>query len=130
MHPRSCNDFLSISGMRKNSLVTIPQNFSFKLDNKPNGESTDTLDCLDPITIEIKRDMADIEEDVHKIDYEINYFLGNGKNLKYYEINERLIRLSMALSDLHCGSDELRKIKKEVQIYINQCKDKLNSKVA
>ncbi|XP_050299784.1 uncharacterized protein LOC126738462 [Anthonomus grandis grandis] len=118
---------LVTEGMRKNSLASTSGKFTLKPDY--NNESTDTLDCLDPTTIETKRNIANIEDDVQKTEYEITYFMGASRNLKFYEINEKLIRLNMALSELDCCSEELRRRKKEVQGYIGRCKEQLNSKV-
>ncbi|CAG9773735.1 unnamed protein product [Ceutorhynchus assimilis] len=117
---------LITEGMRKNSSAALPRRFSLKSEA---GKSCDTLECLDPITIETKRDINNIEEEAQKIDSEIDYFLGASRNLKFFEINEKLIRLSLALSDLDCTSEELRTLKRAAQGYINGCKEKLNNKV-
>lgn len=117
--------FLIVSepGMRRNSLAALPRRFSLK------PESRATLNYADPLTIETLTRIAHLDDQTRGIEYEIDYFFGHSKNLKFYELNEKLIRVNLALSELECN-EELRHRKRELQSFIAQCKDKLNGKVA
>lgn len=94
-----------------------------------NQQSTETINSQDQAKLEIMHKISDIEDQAFKIDYEIGYFIGTTRNLKFFEINDKLIRLSMALTSLDCDGEEMRKKKREVQRYITKCKEKLNAKV-
>ncbi|XP_019771352.2 uncharacterized protein LOC109545238 [Dendroctonus ponderosae] len=119
---------LVTEGMRRNSSAALPRKFSLKPESR--DESSDSLNYADPLTIETSASIAQLDDQARRIEYEIDYFLGNSKNLKFYELNEKLIRVNLALSELECSNEELRSQKKELQTYIAHCKDKLNSKVA
>lgn len=93
-------------------------------------QSKETINSQDQAKCETMQKISDIEDEAFKVDYEIGYFIGTTRNLKFFEINDKLIRLSLALTSLNCDGEELRKKKREVQRYINKCKEKLNTKVA
>ncbi|XP_066140576.1 uncharacterized protein [Euwallacea fornicatus] len=115
-------------GMRRNSMANIPHTLTLMPDTQA-AQSTETLDGIDPAVVECLQKIDDIEDQAYKIDYEIAYFIGEGgRNLRFYEINNKLIMLGLALTTVGVSSEHLRKRKKEVLNLINKCKERLNDK--
>ncbi|XP_066246571.1 uncharacterized protein [Euwallacea similis] len=114
--------------MRRNSMANIPHTLTLMSETQVT-QSTETLDAIDPAIVECLQKIDDIEEQAYKIDYEIGYFIGGeGRNLRFYEINNRLIMLSLALTAVGASTEDLRKRKKEVLSFVNQCKERLSNK--
>ncbi|KAL1498022.1 hypothetical protein ABEB36_008885 [Hypothenemus hampei] len=88
------------------------------------------LTSKDDIEKEFLTVLQEVTDEATTIEREIDCFLGEIKNLTFYDIMERLIRLGLVLSHLECKEDELRKRKKETLKYIDKCKEKLNSKIS
>lgn len=106
-------------GMKKNSLASISTGFAL---------SVDSVDCVDPTHIEILRAIADIEEDAQQLEKDIEYFSGGTNSLRFFELNEKLIRCNIALSDIVSSSEKHRERKKEVQKYIASLQNMLKSR--
>lgn len=93
------------------------------------SQSVDDLEFCDPMGIDVLKEFHKIEEEAKKIDKDLDYFIGSTSDVKYYEINEALLRLMISLCDISFESDELRKKKSETLEYIEECQRKLKAKV-
>ncbi|KAG5871166.1 hypothetical protein JTB14_027103 [Gonioctena quinquepunctata] len=92
------------------------------------SQSVVDLEFCDPNAIDILQDLAKIEKEAEAIEEHIKVFTGGNNDLKFYEINEKLIRLMISLSDIYCERDELRKRKTSVLEYIQGCQKELKSR--
>lgn len=93
------------------------------------SQSVDNLEFCDPRGIDVLKEIHTIEDEAKKIDRDLNYFIGSRSDVKYYEINEALLRLMISLCDIMCETDELRVKKRETLEYIEECQKKLKAKV-
>lgn len=93
------------------------------------SRSVDDLEFCDPRGIDVLKEFHKIEEEAKKIDKDLDYFHGTTSDIKYYEINEALLRLMISLCDIYFESEDLRKKKGETLEYIKECQRKLKAKV-
>lgn len=91
------------------------------------SSSVDNLEFCDPTCIDVMKSINMIETDARRINENIAISLGHLSDLKYYEINEKFIRLQIDLCDIYCDREELRKRKNEVSGYIQECQQRLRS---
>ncbi|KAJ8957446.1 hypothetical protein NQ318_004926 [Aromia moschata] len=94
------------------------------------SKSVDDLEFCDPRGIDVLKEINWIEEETKKVEAELNYFIGSTNDVKFYEINEKFLRLMIALCDIHCETEDLRRKKRETLEYIENCQKKLKEKGA
>ncbi|KAF7282181.1 uncharacterized protein LOC143198822 [Rhynchophorus ferrugineus] len=111
---------LVTEGMKKKSLASMATGSTV---------SADSENSLDPSSIETLRAIADVEEDARRVDFDIDSFLGDRNSLRFFEINEKLIRCNIALSEILTPTESLRARKMEMMKFVNQLQAKLKSKV-
>ncbi|XP_018576469.1 uncharacterized protein LOC108915007 [Anoplophora glabripennis] len=93
------------------------------------SQSVDNLEFCDPKGIDVLKEIHKIEDEAKKIDKDLDYFIGSKSDVKFYEINETLLRLMISLCDITCETHELRSKKRETLEYIEECQRKLKAKV-
>lgn len=91
-------------------------------------ESEETFNSTDPESTATFKAIVNIEKEANRVENEMNNFRGGINDLQYYEINEKFIRMMIALCDLNCENDELRKKKNSVMLHIEQCQNRLKLK--
>lgn len=104
------------------------------LKNNPNkgqsiSKSVDNLECCDPTSIDVLKSINEIEQKAKDILNEVQISYENLSQLKYYEINEKFIRLQIDLSNVICNREELWKRRMEVIQFIEECQRNIKSKV-
>lgn len=87
------------------------------------SNSVDNLECCDPTSIDVLKSIHNIEMEAREIDSMSS--LAYISELKYYELNEKFIRLQINLCDIYCDREELRKRKAEVSEFIKDCQQKI-----
>lgn len=123
----SLSDMTEESLDRKASVATTLTEEEFSR-MKEISKSVDNLEFCDPKSIDMLKHISHIEEQGKEIEKEMKTFIGGSNDIRFYEINEKFIRLMIALCDMHCEKEELRKRKAEVYNYIEGCQKSLKNR--
>ncbi|KAJ8979406.1 hypothetical protein NQ317_015836 [Molorchus minor] len=110
------------------SITTEDIEHDFKI-SKGVSRSVDDLEFCDPRAIDFLKDIERIKEDTRNAEREVDYFVGNTNSVKFYEINEKFLKLMITLSNIVCDTEELRRKKSETLEFIESCQRKLKEKV-
>ncbi|KAJ8929802.1 hypothetical protein NQ314_017399 [Rhamnusium bicolor] len=97
-------------------------------EKKEISKSVDDLEFCDPRGIDVLKSINKIEESARKVEKELDYFIGGPNNIKFYEINEKLLRLMIALCDVMCETAEMQLRKTQTLEYIEACQKRLKDK--
>lgn len=113
---------------RRDSIDAILNESDVHKEKKQISQSVDNLEFCDPKSIDILKAISNLEEKGREVENEMNTFIGGPNDVRFYEINEKYIRLMISLCDIYCEKDELRKRKAEVYNYIEDCQKRLKNR--
>lgn len=119
--PTTCDSVKTLNGI--NDMYTIDL---IKKKRMSTSKSVDDLEFCDPIAIDLVKLINDIEERAREIEKEVLVYVEDPSDVMlFYDLNGKLIILTLELCAVECEREELRKMKSNVMNYIENCQSVL-----